>query len=224
MVLLAFTCPGQLEHWGYVFSFPSGRTVTLFRERSTSLRIPPPILIISTDCSHTRRATTPRSRWPLPALGSVPAASETLGLRAFLPEGKHFQEPPSGARVPPPPRHGRSRIVPAPPRPAPPMAPCEGSGRGGACALRAPRPALRRLPAGSGGKGGSCGSAAGRGRTRRRRKRKLQPGRSCGLAASRGLPSRVPPALRAAVSHRPRGPRAEPVCAVSRCCCFISDT
>lgn len=138
MVLLAFTCPGQLEHWGYVFSFPSGRTVTLFRERSTSLRIPPPILIISTDCSHTRRATTPRSRWPLPALGSVPAASETLGLRAFLPEGKHFQEPPSGARVPPPSQHGRSRIVPAPPRPWRRV-----RGAGGAARAHCGLPALR---------------------------------------------------------------------------------
>lgn len=102
--MLRVPSPLPLKRWSSLLSFLWERTVLLLQGPMAEIRILPPNLILSKDCSHVKPARTDSSGWPWPLRGHLTSAFKTLWACAFLPMEKNiFQVQPSLAKTGNPP-------------------------------------------------------------------------------------------------------------------------
>lgn len=103
--MLRLASPLALKRWSSLLSFRWERTVLLLRGPMAEIRILPPNLILSEDCSHVKPARTDSSGWPWPLRGHLASAFKTHGGGcAFLPVEKTiFQVQPCMAKIGNPP-------------------------------------------------------------------------------------------------------------------------
>ncbi|XP_039566628.1 anaphase-promoting complex subunit 10 isoform X2 [Passer montanus] len=171
-------------------------------------------MIVPTDCSRTGGATTPG----LAGL-YLPRAARHLHLKHWdyalgFPWGSISRSPRGNSGPMPGTERAPGSLPPAPPRPwrrvrGGPGA--RGAAGGAARAHCGPSAAAAAAVAAPGGIRWERWELRLCRRREGRRKRKVQAGQELGWLGRRvGLPGRVPPAVRAGLSRRPRGRRAEP--------------